>query len=459
MFEVKYPLSHGLDGKIHKIAISYAVEIEDKGVKRQIIYGEEGEKNVIIEVKYSDKRKEWVKVPNYFLEYAVLTRPFTKKKDITAKMLEELDGKKITNIEELDYIFGPKKKTDKKKEEPKRAASTTPPSTPPKKDVESKKKIIVFRDPRNNNKYISISEAVNLGFIDVEVAKRLQNKKNIRYADDVLATRYFLLSAEQLEYLKKHFTVEYHDFKLVKEQADGKVEPVVTKKEEKKETTRSSGEELKPIILDDTVGLKELVINTGDGGRNIIIDQDFLRFITSLAKGYHVSNKPIEELTKVYNVACKFFAPFVDTKRKEVSGEYVKLSKLQGNGSIKGIERTIVAYVLLRELYKNTKMGVSLVMMPSELNSEVSNFILLDNEKAKYPMKHMVLDVNNTLTFNTGDKKGNAVSLYALTDEECDDLLDGLHCSPATVFEVLDKRYADMENKQSFGPKGERKSK
>lgn len=98
MIEVKYPFSHGLDGKIHQIIINKIYNCND----HIILFGNDRKKEVIIELIYSSKIYEWVMLPR--LSYDIISiLNSAKKENITDILKKELEGKIITNTEELNY--------------------------------------------------------------------------------------------------------------------------------------------------------------------------------------------------------------------------------------------------------------------------------------------------------------------------------------------------------------------
>lgn len=103
MFEVKYPNSHNYDGKRHMIKIE-SIEYIDGHL---LVYGKSYDiPNLIIEIKYSDEISNWVMVPKSMKEIVeIIKNNKGNSINLTDFMFKELDGKRITNQNELNYVF------------------------------------------------------------------------------------------------------------------------------------------------------------------------------------------------------------------------------------------------------------------------------------------------------------------------------------------------------------------
>lgn len=100
MFEVKYPESHGLDGKVHKIEIIEAYEVMNGNNKIILVYGQENRINTMLTLKFSNELNSYIFIPFSKMEMINLTSEFLERVDITAKLIREIDGKHILNNEE-----------------------------------------------------------------------------------------------------------------------------------------------------------------------------------------------------------------------------------------------------------------------------------------------------------------------------------------------------------------------
>jgi len=106
MFEVKYPNSYNYDGKTHIIKIEKVEYISG----HLLVYGKSYDiPSLIIEIKYSDEKADWIMIPHDMKEIVEIIKDSPGKSiNLTDYMKKELDGKRITNQDELDYVF-PKK--------------------------------------------------------------------------------------------------------------------------------------------------------------------------------------------------------------------------------------------------------------------------------------------------------------------------------------------------------------
>ena len=103
MFEVKYPNSHNYDGKRHMIKID-SIEYIDGHL---LVYGKSYDiPNLIIEIKYSDEVSDWVMIPKSMKEIVeIIKNNKGNSINLTDFMFKELDGRRITNQNELNYVF------------------------------------------------------------------------------------------------------------------------------------------------------------------------------------------------------------------------------------------------------------------------------------------------------------------------------------------------------------------
>ena len=91
----------------------------------------------------------------------------------------------------------------------------------------------------------------------------------------------------------------------------------------------------------------------------------------------------------------------------------------------------------------------------SELSSEVSKpgphaFVIL-NKDCDNPTKHVIFDPENpTLIEDKDGQKQYCAGLYSLTDEEYDNLLNGLSCTPTSLYDFMDG-YHEVGVKRTYG--------
>lgn len=325
MFEVKYPTSHGLDGKIHKIEISSAVEVNIGGINRIIIYGFEKGKKVILEVAYFRSEKKWVKVPHTQMEYINLTSPLRKKKNVTEVMKKELDGRKITNSEELDYPFF------------------------------QKAKIQVFHHPITNNYFITNAAAVSLGWLDkrykCDYPTYLEIDEKTSYP-----LGYYCLSFEGLEYIKKEFIVEMKEF--------------VVKKSVKKETekkNRSISKTTSPNIKDTLItSISECLkrVKNSDNYKNIDLKNEIIELFNNLLKFISNSSEGIlsaNDVSTINSLILYLGSPAVVnfnhelTTRRHLDRGYAILGDAVKNDTITELDTIEEAVKYVKNFVKKNK--------------------------------------------------------------------------------------------------------
>lgn len=82
--------------------------------------------------------------------------------------------------------------------------------------------------------------------------------------------------------------------------------------------------------------------------------------------------------------------------------------------------------------------------------SEPHAFIILNNQKWNYPIRHILFDVENLTIVELNDKQYNLVGLYSLTDEQFNNLINGSECSPTSIHEIA-FGYREISDKRTYG--------
>lgn len=104
MFEVKYPNTDELDGKVHLIQIEKAYEVVEGNKKNILLYGQENGRIVTLVLRYISDIQEYVYIPCNKMELLNITSPHLERKEITEELIEELRGKKVKNILEVHSL-------------------------------------------------------------------------------------------------------------------------------------------------------------------------------------------------------------------------------------------------------------------------------------------------------------------------------------------------------------------
>jgi hypothetical protein len=136
-----------------------------------------------------------------------------------------------------------------------------------------------------------------------------------------------------------------------------------------------------------------------------------------------------------------------------------KLSSFKGKNVAECSEKSIAAYMILKKLLQGKKFKPSIMLSDLRTGTEVGPhaFIVLDNENAEYPSKHILFDVHNPAEIVMNGEKTLTAGLYGLTDEEYSDLLEGKECSPKLLLEIFDSNYKEISEKRIYGAKSKEK--
>lgn len=213
-----------------------------------------------------------------------------------------------------------------------------------------------------------------------------------------------------------------------------------------------------------------------EGWGTIIIDKEFIDSMNEIADNYEVPNDMIRTFTDINNYITDYFFSEEENEsnRKEtysnnhVTDEYgmiigTKLSSLKGKNVAECSERSIAAYLILDRLFKSGKMNRKPNLMLSSLKTDTIEegphaFITMSRETSKYPLKHLLYDPQNPTRVTYQDKEYNCIGLYSMTDEEYDDLLNGIECTPKSTFELIDSNYTEISEKRTYGSKTKNKT-
>ena len=178
MLSVKYPESHGLDGKVHNIEIKVIQRVRPISDKNEhtLVYGKENGRNVIVDITKDPETGEWLKVPHTKKEYVGLQLCIYRQ-DLTKELKPELDGKTISNTEER-RLRGPARK----------------------------RKIEVFVD-EHKNLYIMNAAAASLSLLP-------RNWEMYDYPTHPTLGNLYPITEYNLEHLMRYFEVVFRDINL-----------------------------------------------------------------------------------------------------------------------------------------------------------------------------------------------------------------------------------------------------
>lgn len=226
-----------------------------------------------------------------------------------------------------------------------------------------------------------------------------------------------------------------------------------------------------PTIIDGTIKEGCLFENTlMKGWGTIVIDNEFINDIIKIVNENELSPNLIELLTNINNkINNYFYSTGENNKLREetYANSYVmdenfqiigtKLSSLKGKNVAVCSEKSIAAYIALKNLYDKNKISRKPSMILSTLSientsSEPHAFILIDKDDDKYPTKHILFDAENpTLIKNGNGYEQKYVGLYSLTDEDREGIVKGISCTPTSLFELLNPNFHDVGEKRIYG--------
>lgn len=226
-----------------------------------------------------------------------------------------------------------------------------------------------------------------------------------------------------------------------------------------------------PTIIDGSIEDGCLFENSiMEGYGTIIIDKQFIEELLASINENELPQKFIGLLTYINNKVNDYFygSNNKDVSRKEsYADSYVvddegmvigtKLSSLKGRNVALCSEKSIAVFIILDNLYKKGKLTRKPSMVLSTLatkqtNDEPHAFILMEREQDNYPTRHLLYDIENPTSVEDGNgNKNNFVGIYSLTDEQYNNILNGIECTPTSLFELLQSGWTDVGAKRIYG--------
>ena len=223
-----------------------------------------------------------------------------------------------------------------------------------------------------------------------------------------------------------------------------------------------------PTIVDEDIELDCLLENDLAGLGTLIIDKDFIDDMETIADNLSNTKDLLSLTAEINNEVRKYFHSFI--KKSEREEEYLKnsvvdengviigtkASSLRGKGVAKCTEKSIAAYIILRKLYRmgliSRKPSFTMTYLKTKNSQEEAHaFLLLDKENCHDVTKHVLFDLENpTLTLNTDGTKNYFAGLYSLTDWEYNDLINGLNCTPKSLYDYIGN-YKAIDEKRTYG--------
>lgn len=225
-----------------------------------------------------------------------------------------------------------------------------------------------------------------------------------------------------------------------------------------------------PTIVEDKIEDGCTVENALIAGwSTIIIDSDFINEMNLIANELKDEKNLISLLFKIQTKINDYFSSTEqnDKSREETYfSDYVvdenmmvigtNLSSLKGKNIAKCSEKSIAAYLILEKIYSMGKTSRKPELTLSHLKTASTNpephaFIMLNKENCNDVTKHLIFDVENpTLFEDSNGKQLYLIGLYSLNDEQYDNLVNGLVCSPTSLYEILSD-YHEIGDKRTYG--------
>lgn len=225
-----------------------------------------------------------------------------------------------------------------------------------------------------------------------------------------------------------------------------------------------------PTIIDGSIQEGCIFRNTflADYG-TIIVDKDFIDEILLIIEGNEWPSDFIELLLNIYNIVKNYFySSTSNSDRVNVYDEYcilddegrpigTKLSSLKGKNVALCSEKSVATYIILDNLYRKGKVDHRPSMILSNLRtrntpSEPHAFILVDKEQDSYPTRHVLYDVQNpTLIEDELGERMYTLGLYTLSDEQHNNIIKGIECTPRSLAEVMRKDMHDIGDERIYG--------
>ena len=226
-----------------------------------------------------------------------------------------------------------------------------------------------------------------------------------------------------------------------------------------------------PTIVDDSIEDGCLFENSiMEGYGTIIIDKEFIEELLSSINETELPNKFIELLTYINNKVIDYFycsnnklisrkEAYADSYVVDDEGMIIgtKLSSLKGRNVALCSEKSIAAFIILDDLYKKGKLTRKPSMVLSTLATEQTSnephaFIIIEKAQDDYPTRYLLYDIENPTPVEDGNgNKNNFIGIYSLTEEQHNDIINGVECIPTSLFEFLQSEWTDIGPKRIYG--------
>lgn len=224
-----------------------------------------------------------------------------------------------------------------------------------------------------------------------------------------------------------------------------------------------------PTIISGVIQ-ENCIIRISMMGDAMIIDKKFIDEITSIVNNSEIPKDLMKLLIFIQNVINNYFyssngydksrsyfysRPEFSEKDEEGASIGTKISLTKGKNIAECSEKAVTAYIILDKLYREGKITRKPSLVLSSLSTDNHKlgphaFIIIDG-KGEYPTKHMLFDPENSTLIEDNSGKSYKPGVYCLTDEQRENIMSGVECTPESVYNVFNTPYHVISDRLTYG--------
>ena len=233
-----------------------------------------------------------------------------------------------------------------------------------------------------------------------------------------------------------------------------------------------------PKVFQEMISEGCVICNNPAHWGDMIIDKPFLDEMYKIGEEC-IMKESTHLILLLFDITNKIISYFFSDEKNKLSREetYVdnnvvndehmiigtKMSSLKGKNIAECSEKSVAAYIIMKNLYDNKKISIKpkliLSRMGLDSNSLIKHaFVTLERKGDEFP-KYFLWDVENpTAIIDSNGKESILGGIFALTDEENKNIEEGIQCSPTSIYEtcgyqVIDEPriYGIKAKKDGFG--------
>ena len=207
-------------------------------------------------------------------------------------------------------------------------------------------------------------------------------------------------------------------------------------------------------------------------GDTMIIDKKFIDEIISIVNNSEIPKDLMCLLNFIQNIINNYFYSdngydksrshfYSENKYAEIDKDGAiigtKISATKGKNIALCSEKSITAYIILEKLYKEKKISRKPSLVLSTLSTEKTSprahaFIIFDSIHGAYPTKYMLFDPENqSLIEDNNGNIGYSIGLYCLTDEQRENIINGIKCCPESIYNAFNMPYRLLSEQLIYG--------